>query len=149
MGRLILLVVVALLAVAGYTAFRNSQQRAAAGSAGAGGHAGVTLFSKMTYKEAVEASKGKLLVVDATATWCPPCQMMERDTWPDATLTSWVKDNGVAVQIDVDQDPTSARDLRISAMPTVILFRDGKELGRTQGYMTASEMLNWLTTTAS
>jgi thioredoxin 1 len=139
MGRLIVLVVIGLIAVAGFSAYRSSQRPATQAP-----HGGVTLFSPMTYKQAVESAKGKLLLVDATATWCGPCQMMERDTWPDAALTSWVQDNAVAVQLDVDQDAQSAKDLGITGMPTVILLKDGKELGRLVGYAKPDALLSWL-----
>jgi thioredoxin 1 len=139
MGRLIVLVVIGLIAVAGFSAYRSSQR-----SATQPPHGGVTLFSPMTYKQAAESAKGKLLLVDATATWCGPCQMMERDTWPDAALTSWVQDNAIAVQLDVDQDAQSAKDLGITGMPTVILLKDGKELGRLVGYAKPDALLTWL-----
>jgi thiol:disulfide interchange protein len=134
-----------LLAVA--TWYRGTQIRGSRGSTHAA-HVKVEIFSDLTYPQAAEAAKGKLLLVDATASWCPPCRAMEEDTWPDSALTAWVKERGLAVQVDVDDDGKSASELGISAMPTIILFRDGRELGRTSGYMDPQELLSWLKSTA-
>ena len=145
MGRLVALVAVALVVVVGVVAFRASQGNGvAAGTSTKGAHVKPEIFADMTYPQAREAAKGKLLLVDATATWCPPCQAMERETWPDPELTAWMKERGLAVQVDVDQDAASAKALGIRAMPTMILFRDGQELARTEGGMSAPDLLNWL-----
>jgi thioredoxin len=86
----------------------------------------------------------KLLVVDAMATWCGPCKMMDRDSWSSPEVQSWMNQNAVFAQIDVDEHADTAKKLSIEAMPTVILFKDGKETGRVVGYQNADELLRWL-----
>lgn len=104
------------------------------------------LFSALSYAEAHAraAQEERLLLVDATAAWCAPCQAMERTTWRDAALAAWVAARAIAVQLDVDVHADVAQGLGIQAMPTVLLFRAGKELDRVTGQRPAAELLAWL-----
>ncbi len=86
----------------------------------------------------------KLFLVDATASWCGPCKMMDRTTWTDGRVAAWIHEHAVAVQFDVDKDPKRAGALKIAAMPTVIVFKDGLELERFRGYRSADQLLAWL-----
>ncbi len=103
-------------------------------------------FSKLPYAEARDAAaaQDKLFLVDATATWCGPCKQMEAEAWPVAEVGAWVAAHAVAVQLDVDAEKDIARELEISAMPTIILFRGDTELFRHTGSMDAAALLTWL-----
>ena len=118
-------------------------------SCATGALAEATIFSKYSFDQAKEQAQkdSKLLLIDFTATWCPPCQKMESTTWIDATVQKWVKENAIAIQIDVDKDEKTTAALQVEAMPTLVLFtpqKGSKEFGRQVGYMSASELLRWL-----
>lgn len=82
------------------------------------------VFSDYSYVDAKERARQdrKLLLIDFTASWCPPCRKMESTTWVDTAVQDWVKKNAIAIQVDVDKDPKTARSLNIEAMPTMVLF---------------------------
>lgn len=72
----------------------------------------------------------KLVVIDFFAEWCGPCKMMapvfER-------LAGDLKEQCIFAKIDVDQCRTVAQEYRVQAMPTIVIIRDGKEVGRIIG----------------
>lgn len=104
------------------------------------------VFVDMSFEEASAkaTNDGKLLIVDAMASWCGPCKVMDADTWPDPALTAWLNQHAVAFQFDVDKQPDLARCFEIDAMPTVIVLRDGAEVDRSIGGKSAEEMIEWL-----
>ncbi|MBA3858450.1 MAG: hypothetical protein C0507_16205 [Cyanobacteria bacterium PR.3.49] len=107
------------------------------------------VFSNLPYAEAKQQAQKeeKLLLLDFTATWCPPCRKMESTTWVDESVQKYIKENAIAIQIDVDKDSKTSALLKIEAMPTLVLFAPkggGKEFGRQVGYMSASELLRWM-----
>jgi thiol:disulfide interchange protein len=116
-------------------------QGAAPGASGSAGLVHLTDFDEALAKA---RSDNKLLVVDAMATWCGPCKMMDRDSWSNPDVQAWMNEHAVFAQVDVDQHVETAKKLKIEAMPTIIVFKDGQETGRVVGYRNASQLLSWL-----
>ena len=107
------------------------------------------VFSDFSFEQAKQQAQkdSKFLLVDFTASWCPPCKAMESTTWTDESVKAWIKENAIAVQVDVDKDIKSTEALDVKAMPTIILFTPqtgAKEFGRQVGYRDASQLLQWL-----
>ncbi|HEY4055697.1 MAG TPA: thioredoxin family protein [Kofleriaceae bacterium] len=73
----------------------------------------------------------KLQILDFTARWCGPCKTLKPVL---QTLSTEYKAD--LVEVDVDDDPTQAQLYDVRAMPTVVLIRDGKEVGRFVGART-------------
>jgi len=103
------------------------------------------VFSDLSYEKALEASREqqKVLLVKATAEWCGPCKRMDRTTWRDEKVVAWVKENAIAIQVDVDEEPELSRRLRVRAMPTTIGYRAGEEVDRAVGYIDGAAMLSF------
>ncbi len=70
------------------------------------------------------------VLVDFWAAWCGPCKMVAPVLEEIATEKAGVL---TVAKIDVDANPTSARDFQVSSIPTLILFKDGKPITRIVG----------------
>ncbi len=104
------------------------------------------IFSTDTYEVAKQnaADTSRIFLVDSTAVWCGPCKKMDKTTWIDESVMTWINEYAVAVQIDVDKQKALAGTLKIRAMPTIIAFRDDVELDRIVGYRGPDDLLEWL-----
>ncbi len=104
------------------------------------------VFSQAGYEADRTAAieQERLHLVYATADWCPPCKRMKTTTWVDESVETWVEQYGIVTALDVDEFPKIAQDLGVQAMPTMILFEGGEELGRTVGYQSAADLVSWM-----
>ncbi len=106
------------------------------------------VFSSYSVEQAKQNAQKekKFLIIDFMATWCPPCRQMESTTWADSKVQAWIKENAIAVQIDVDKNRKAASAFNIEAMPTIVLFtpQSSSEFGRQVGYMSPTELITWL-----
>jgi len=74
-------------------------------------------------------SAGQLVVIDFTATWCGPCQMIA----PIYKELSSTYDDVVFLKVDVDENPETAANYNVSAMPTFIFIKGGVVVERVMG----------------
>jgi len=102
-------------------------------------------FTDLGYDAAVAQANetGKLLLIDFTATWCPPCKKMEHQTWPAAEVKDWIAAHAVAIQVDVDKERELAQRFGIEAIPTVVFLKDGKEVDRSSGFEDPAGLVAW------
>jgi thioredoxin 1 len=73
---------------------------------------------------------GVPVLVDIFGTYCPPCKALAPTL---DKLASEYEGRAKFVKLDVEADPDVAGGLHVTSVPTVIAFRDGKELGRLVG----------------
>ncbi len=85
---------------------------------------------------AAETAEG-LVLVDFWAPWCGPCRMqspiLER-------LAEGGQISGRIAKVNTDEARELAADLGISSIPTLILFKDGKEIERMVGLQTEDSL---------
>eukprot|EP00736_Rhodelphis_marinus_P011027 Rmarinus@m.12944 len=79
---------------------------------------------KEDFDAQLAAAGGKLVVVDFTATWCGPCQMIS----PKFEELSKQVPDAVFLKVDVDDNEETASFYNITCMPTFLFFKDGKKI---------------------
>ena len=73
-----------------------------------------------------------LVLVSFGASWCGPCKLMAPAL---RYLAARRKDRLTVVKLDVDSSPATPKRYGVENFPVCILFRDGAELLRLDGYM--------------
>jgi thioredoxin 1 len=74
------------------------------------------------------AAQPGVTVLDFTAAWCGPCRTVAPIV---EALAAQYKVRAVA--IDVDHEPVLAQRFQVRSMPTLVVWRDGREVGRIIG----------------
>lgn len=79
------------------------------------------------------------VLVDFYADWCGPCKML-------APILKQVKeelgDNIKIIKIDVDKNQSIATKYQVRGVPTMLLFKDKKQLWRQSGVLPKDEIIN-------
>jgi len=83
----------------------------------------------LTAFEALIRTPG-VTAVDFTAAWCAPCKTMEPIL---GALATEYAGRIRMVAVDVNDEPVLAERYGVRSMPTLVLVRDGREVGRIVG----------------
>uniref|UniRef100_A0A8C1QVU6 Thioredoxin n=1 Tax=Cyprinus carpio TaxID=7962 RepID=A0A8C1QVU6_CYPCA len=83
------------------------------------------------FDKALAAAGDKLVVVDFTATWCGPCQMIAPFYKGLSENPSYA--NVVFLKVDVDDAQDVAQSCDIKCMPTFHFYKNGKKLDEFSG----------------
>ncbi|HIJ59032.1 MAG TPA: thioredoxin [Nitrospirae bacterium] len=103
---------------------------------------GVVEFTTNNWENEVIKSKG-LIMVDFWAAWCGPCKMLA------PTIEELAKEYAGKVQVgklNTDENSEIASRYKIMGIPTVIFFKDGKEIDKVVGAVPKSQLKNKLDT---
>ena len=91
----------------------------------------VRIVTDASFERDVLGAERPILVAFSTA-WCGPCKLMAPGL---RALAATRKDELTVAKLDVEANPASADDWKVETYPTCILFRDGEEVARLDGYM--------------
>ncbi len=80
------------------------------------------------------------IVVDFWAEWCGPCQMMAPHFAQAARLVPQVR----FAKVDTEQATQVSRQYGIRSIPTLMVFKGGKEIARQAGALSAAQLQQWL-----
>lgn len=90
----------------------------------------MTHFNKKSFEEALTGDK--LMVVDFWAAWCGPCRMLAPVI---DNLAEQYAGKVIVGKVNVDEEQELAIRYGVMSIPTVIFFRNGKEIDRKVGVM--------------
>ncbi len=81
------------------------------------------------------------VLVKFGATWCGPCRQLDSEL---EELVPLAKGKAEIVMVDIDDEPGLARRYKISSIPRLMLFQDGKKVHDSVGFVRADEMMSWI-----
>ena len=88
-----------------------------------------------------EAKKCDVAVVDFSATWCGPCQMLAPVL---EMVSSAMGDRVDFFNVDVDESPELAGAYSVQSVPCLILIKNGELVDQSVGFQPKSAIIEWI-----
>ncbi|GAA4302424.1 thioredoxin [Aestuariibaculum suncheonense] len=86
-------------------------------------------------------NQDKPVLVDFFAEWCGPCKMMS-PILKDVKET--MQDQVSIIKIDVDKNQSIATKFQVRGVPTLMIFKNGKQLWRQSGVLQKNDLISLL-----
>lgn len=100
-----------------------------------------------TYKQGIELSKieGGKIFLYFYADWCTYCKKMEKETFNDDSVVSYLNDNFIPIKVNSDRDIKTALDFGVKGLPSSwFIEENGERISNLPGFIAADILLNIL-----
>ena len=87
------------------------------------------------------ASADVPVLIDFWAPWCGPCRAVAPEV---AKVSARHAADVLVLKVNTDVDPAVGQRYGIQSIPTMAVFRDGREVARTSGSRPASAIEQWM-----
>ena len=104
------------------------------------GQEAIKHFTADTFNKDIQSG---VVLVDFYADWCGPCRMM---TPVLEGVAKEVHGKAVIGKLDIDSAQNIASQFQVTSIPTLILYKDGKEVGRLVGLRDAAALKEFIHT---
>ncbi|MBQ1688394.1 MAG: thioredoxin [Lachnospiraceae bacterium] len=101
------------------------------------------MVTKITNNAFEQVKSAKFAVVDYSAIWCGPCQMLAPLFHQ---LAEEMGDDISFFNIDVDENRDIASQMGIMNIPTIQIFKDGQKVAQQVGFQPKEAMKQWIET---
>lgn len=89
----------------------------------------------------INGSHSQLVVVDFWAPWCGPCRGMAPAF---AQVAAELRGRAQLLKVNTEVEQHLASQFAIRSIPTLVLFRGGKEIERLSGALSAPDLRAWI-----
>jgi len=97
-------------------------------------------LNEQNFKKEVLEEKIPVLV-DFWASWCGPCQMLAPII---EELAEEMEDKIKICKLNVEEASNLSSDYKVMSIPTLIIFKEGKEIARTVGVIPKEDLKKWI-----
>ena len=104
-------------------------------------------FGKQSFVQTLEQAKkeNKLIFLDAFASWCGPCKLLDQNVFPKKEVGDYFNANFLNLHIDMEKGEgiEIAKKYSIYSYPTLLFIDgDGKVVYKAAGYMSPQELIS-------
>ena len=100
-----------------------------------------SLIKHLTDSDFENEIRSGVTLVDFHANWCGPCRMLAPVL---EQVAKEIKGKAVIGKIDIDTEQKTAAHFQITSVPTMILFKNGKEVNRLIGLRNAEAIKDFV-----
>jgi thioredoxin 1 len=95
-------------------------------------------FEHLDNKNIDDKIKGKNVIIDFYATWCPPCKVLAKNL---IKFDKIKPSNVVIYKIDIDKEMDLAKKYNVKSLPTLVYLKDGKVVAKKIGVSSVDNLV--------